>query len=83
VYYNFFKAVKLTVCIFFGLRAYSPVVAQDVEAIDSLLMALDVEEDEKKQMNLNTELGWHYLNFNELKAWHFKDWIGCRSQLMY
>ncbi len=71
MYYNFFKAVKLTVCIFFGLSSCLPVVAQDVEALDSLLRALDGEADEKKQMNLNTELGWHYLNVNDNQAYEY------------
>lgn len=71
MYYNFFNAAKFAVCIIFGLGLFLPASAQDVGAIDSLLVMLNGARDERQVMSLNIELGWHYLNSNDAKAYEY------------
>ena len=43
-------------------------VAQKNTSIDSLLLVLKNSNDSKELLNLNTELGWHYLYVDDVKA---------------
>lgn len=61
MYYNFFKAAKLTVYIIFGAAYFFDVNAQDHRAIDSLLRVLTRAQDGKEVMDVKVELAWQYL----------------------
>lgn len=69
MYYNFFKAAKLSVCIIFGLTLFLPASGQNVAPIDSLLGVLKGSNDERQIMNLNIELGRSYLSRSDVHAY--------------
>ncbi len=68
MYHNFFKAVKLGVYITLGLSVFSYLKAQDQREIDSLINLVNFETDQKKQMEIYVELGWSYLNVDDVEA---------------
>lgn len=71
MYYNFFKAAKLTVYIIFGSAFFFYIKAQDKRAIDSLVSLLKTTQDGKRLMDLKVELGWHYLYTNDVEAYRY------------
>ncbi len=73
MYHKFFKAAKLTILVIFGLGTFLHLNAQDERKIDSLIDLINSETDPKKLMLFKTELGWYYLNANDVKAYKYSN----------
>ncbi len=71
MYYNYYKVAKLVFCVIFGSAVISNANAQDKRAIDSLQNLLKGSQDEKQIMGAKVELGWYYLNRDDVEAYRY------------
>ena len=68
MYQIFFKALKVSFCIFLTCAFGPQAIAQDKNVVDSLVRVLKSSPSEKVVMAAKIELGWEYLNNDDVKA---------------
>lgn len=74
MYYNFLKVLKVAGCIICGCVLFFDTAGQtssEQKVIDSLLNAMAKTDNEKQLMAINVELGWNFLNGNNLEAFRY------------